>query len=567
MSLLAFFLTLFLASFRVSPESLPKRPLPISPSQWNTLNRTVNGRLHAAEPFARPCFRLSATGGIFDETACNSIMFNYLNSSVRSDSFAAHMPSQWEGCQSANAQCALNWQNVSDPTAFAPPKTCHQGSVSSYYIDVENAQDAQAAFAFSRSTGVPLVIKNTGHDYNGRSSAPNSLGLWYINLVMQMIYNPQFLPQGCLTRAGVSAVTVGAGIQTIELFEFAAVHNITLPGGACPTVGVVGGYLQGGGHSWLSNIYGLAVDRALEFEVVTPTGNHVFANACQNTDLFFALRGGGGGTFGFVLSATTKALPQTSPTSVVVTYTANDTTLPIFVNSIVSNAVQWAADGWSGFILPTSSLVLTSIDATELQAREYMRPLADLAKEIEGTFSVTTTPSYLSFYNTFVAPATAGETVASRLISVDTFKKNSSVLAKSLVELISVAPASFIFANAPYSFKQDISLGPASVTPAWRNSLWHVVANQWFFNTPPDLQTEIYQNLSAIIDPLRAISPASGAYQNEADLFEPNFPESFWGDNYDRLLQIKNKYDPEHVLDCWHCVGWSAMDDLFSCYL
>ena len=47
----------------------------------------------------------------------------------------------------------------------------------------------------------------------------------------------------------------------------------------------------------------------LEFEVVTPMGDHLFANACQNTDLFFALRGGGGGTFGVVLSITTKVLP------------------------------------------------------------------------------------------------------------------------------------------------------------------------------------------------------------------------------------------------------------------
>lgn len=48
----------------------------------------------------------------------------------------------------------------------------------------------------------------------------------------------------------------------------------------------------------------------LEFEVVTPSGQHVFANECQFSDLFFALRGGGGGTFGVVLGATTLALPQ-----------------------------------------------------------------------------------------------------------------------------------------------------------------------------------------------------------------------------------------------------------------
>ncbi|KAJ6575616.1 FAD-binding domain-containing protein [Mycena vulgaris] len=574
MALSALFLTLFLVTFPVSPESLPRRFPPVSPTQWNALNRTVNGRLHSAVPFARPCFQLSALAGSFDEAACDLVMVNYLNSNIRSDTFSARMPSQWEGCQTTNAQCALDWQNVSNPAAFAPPQTCDQGSVSPHYIDVRSAQDAQAAFAFSQSTGVPLVIKNTGHDYNGRSSAPNSLGLWSHNL-KSISYSSRFTPQGCPSRSTIPAVTTGAGIQTIELFEFADLHNITVPGGACPTVGIAGGYLQGGGHSWLSNIYGLAVDRVLEFEVVTPTGKHVFANACQNTDLFFALRGGGGGTFGFVLSATTKAFPHISPTSVVVSYSPNATTLPIFVSFLISNAVQWATDGWSGLILPTSNLVLSVIDKTESEAKSYMSSLADLAKEINGTFSVITTPSYLSFHNTFVAPVTAVElggvpqTVASRLISADTFKHNSSALGTSLVELISAAPASFIFANAPYSVKPDTSLGPASVTPAWRNSLWHVVvANEWLFDTPPDIQTEIYEGLSALVDPLRALSPSSGAYQNEADLLEPNFSESFWGENYEKLLQIKKKYDPEHLLDCWHCVGWSgASDDLFSCYL
>lgn len=75
-------------------------------------------------------------------------------------------------------------------------------------------------------------------------------------------------------------------------------------------------------------MYGLAVDRVvsttvsntwlylqdiqLEFEVVSPEGALMKANACSNTDLFFALRGGGGGTFGIVLQVTMKANPQIS---------------------------------------------------------------------------------------------------------------------------------------------------------------------------------------------------------------------------------------------------------------
>lgn len=70
---------------------LANRSPPVSPSQWNALNNTVNGRLHTTVPFARPCFQLSPLSGSFDETACDFVQSNYLHAGHRSDNFAAHM--------------------------------------------------------------------------------------------------------------------------------------------------------------------------------------------------------------------------------------------------------------------------------------------------------------------------------------------------------------------------------------------------------------------------------------------------------------------------------------------
>ncbi len=74
--------------------------------------------------------------------------------------------------------------------------------------------------------------------------------------------------------------------------------------------GVMGGYIQGGGHSPLSSIYGIAADHALSMEVVLASGEFVTASATQNSDLFWALRGGGGSTFGIVTSVIVKAHPD-----------------------------------------------------------------------------------------------------------------------------------------------------------------------------------------------------------------------------------------------------------------
>jgi FAD/FMN-containing dehydrogenase len=71
-------------------------------------------------------------------------------------------------------------------------------------------------------------------------------------------------------------------------------------------VGVAGGWVQGGGHSPFSPLYGLAVDNVLEFKVVTADGNLIVVNDVVNQDLFWALRGGGGGTWGVVVEATFK---------------------------------------------------------------------------------------------------------------------------------------------------------------------------------------------------------------------------------------------------------------------
>ena len=73
------------------------------------------------------------------------------------------------------------------------------------------------------------------------------------------------------------------------------------------SVGAAGGYLQGGGHSPMSPMFGLTVDNVLEIDVVLANGTLLTTNACTNPDLFWALRGGGGGTFGVVTRAVYKA--------------------------------------------------------------------------------------------------------------------------------------------------------------------------------------------------------------------------------------------------------------------
>ena len=103
-------------------------------------------------------------------------------------------------------------------------------------------------------------------------------------------YHNGFQPEGCSTTINTTAVTAGAGSYVSDIYQQLSLHNQTVVDGMGKEV-TMGGYLTGGGHSPLSHIHGLGADQMYEIEMVTPTGEIVKANECQNTDLFWAVRG------------------------------------------------------------------------------------------------------------------------------------------------------------------------------------------------------------------------------------------------------------------------------------
>jgi hypothetical protein len=96
-----------------------------------------------------------------------------------------------------------------------------------------------------------------------------------------------------------------------------------------------------------------------------------------------------------------------------------------------------------------------------------------------------------------------------------------------------------------------------SALPAWRDALWHVIhVGEWYEPLTPSVLEETTDVFLEILEPLKKLSPGGGAYFNEAHYGEPDWEATFFGENYGRLLEIKNRYDPTHMFDCWKCVGW-----------
>ena len=111
----------------------------------------------------------------------------------------------------------------------------------------------------------------------------------------EVTYFENFKPQGC-DMDGQRAMQVLGGDQWADVYKEADKRNLIVVGGNAQTVGASGGYTLGGGHGAMGVKYGLAVDNVLEVDIVTADGKLLTANACKNSDLFWAVRGGGGGT-------------------------------------------------------------------------------------------------------------------------------------------------------------------------------------------------------------------------------------------------------------------------------
>lgn len=184
-------------------------------------------------------------------------------------------------------------------------------------------------------------------------------------------------------------------------------------GGDCATVGIAGGYSQGGGHSALSSKFGLGADQALEWDVIDGRGRLLTASRTENTDLYWALSGGGGGTYGVVYSLTVKAHKDFPVTGIVLNFTADAADPDLFFDAVGyyhSLVPSYTAAGGVAIAEVTNtSFLLTPLTFPDMhadQATKLMQPLLDYLDSVGISYTKTITefPSFLQHYNALIEP-------------------------------------------------------------------------------------------------------------------------------------------------------------------
>jgi FAD/FMN-containing dehydrogenase len=181
-----------------------------------------------------------------------------------------------------------------------------------YAVAARTTDDVVAAVRFAREHDLRLAVRGGGHSYQGTSNVADSLLIW-TRRMNAITLRDSFIPAGCAgQRAPQPAVTIEAGAIWGQVYDAVTTKGGRhVQGGGCLTVGVAG-LIQSGGFGSFSKAYGVAAGSLLEAEVVTADGTVRIANDCTNPELFWGLKGGGGGSLGVVtrLTLRTHSLPQ-----------------------------------------------------------------------------------------------------------------------------------------------------------------------------------------------------------------------------------------------------------------
>ncbi|KAN0105126.1 FAD-binding domain containing protein [Russula decolorans] len=505
-----------------------------SAANWSSLNDSIDGRLVKVVPSAKACVELGCTeaqweSGVFRQTIPGSMN-------------------------------TYNWEQDYGP----PPElclrngtTCAQGDVPLYAVNATTAGHIQAGVRFAQDHDLRVVIKSSGHDYLGRSTAKNSLLLWTAYF-QNITFTQQFIVNG--SDHG-PAVTVGSGVGLKTIYAAAKSQGKMFVGGTAATVSPAGGYIQGAGHSAFSPIYGLAADNVLQFSVVLADGSFVAVNSASYPDLFWALRGGGAGSWGVIIDATLPTLPifnATLHTVNVLTATPDQTANLMTTHAKhISDWDQVRAGQYFYLTGSTtnSTLVVSTLfkdldgDASKAQMSSFLADAVKVGAVVQGETAATT------FANDIVGfpddPSGYNTILSSRLIPGSVYSNAPESVGPAYKQLLSQGIQSVLghlVAGGQVAANADID---SAVIPAWRSAKTHVIATQRWNDSlsATDVQA-LRKNFTATARPVLvglAGGESSGSYSNEADVLEPNFRVTFFGPNYPRLETIKAAYDPNDL--------------------
>lgn len=394
-------------------------------------------------------------------------------------------------------------------------------------VRAAGANDVRAAILFARKNRLVSVPKSGGHSYVGASTVSNGLVV-DVSAMRSMSYSGNVL-------------TVGAGAKLYDVHAFLDKHGKSLPTGTCPTVGIAGLTL-GGGMGVHTRAFGLTCDRIQSMGVITADGVARNVSATVDPDLFWALRGGGGGNLGIVTSFKLITIPAAK--------------LGFFRLTWPEAKAADVLRGWQKFAVAAPITAWGNVHINALSNGTLSIHVLGVSTTGNGAAAAAQLESYVGSRATTRTFAVRTHMEAVKYLGGGTTSARQGFLAGSDVLKPMTAPTITALLGAvktaaraklPASAILDPLGGQAAKVPSggsswgWRSAVGVV---QWYSGLaahPTSAQLRAAQTF--ITNGHRAVRPSTlGGYVNYVETGRS--VSTYYGANYARLQTVKKKYDP-----------------------
>jgi FAD/FMN-containing dehydrogenase len=385
------------------------------------------------------------------------------------------------------------------------------------------------------NNGLGFAIRSGGHSYEGFSQSPDLVidvrGMKAITL-----------------SADKKSVSIGSGSSLGSVYDALASSHLAIPAGSCFPVGVAGHSL-GGGFGLLGRPFGLACDGILSMEVVDASGNILTASEQKNPDLFWALRGGGGGSFGVVTNFNFRTNAVNMVAKFAITWTRP-----------VTQAVR-IVQAWQQWLENLPSSITGTLHLTKAKGGLIQMHMAGLSVQSESRLkvelkrlqSVAGAASLLSTKTmTFHQAATifnGGEPNPDSVL----MKAKSDYVTEPMTEQgILTLLNGLVKAPGEIAVLCDTYGGAINKIAADATAFVHRANTkyvmqyymQWDSPGASDANIAMMRTLYASMRPF----VSGGCYVNYCDLdLGDGYAKAYWGDNLPRLMKVKAAVDPKNI--------------------
>ena len=429
-----------------------------------------------------------------------------------------------------------------DHADYEAARVVHNGLVDrkpALIVRSRSAQDVVAALSFARSGGFEVSVRGGGHNVAGRAVTDGGVMIDLAEM-RDITVDPE---QRVANAQG--------GVTWNELNEAASSHGLAVTGGAVSTTGIAG-YTLGGGLGWLMGKYGLACDNLEAVELVTAAGDVLQVDAESHPDLLWALRGGGG-NFGVATTFTYRLHPLSTVTGGLIAHPIDAAPdLLRFYRDAVAEAsddltvfagLVHAPDG-SGAKL--AALVVCHAGDPDTAARE-LAPLLSFGSPVMTQVGRMPYPQM----NTLLD---AGYPTGSSNYWLSSFTRGlPDALIDTAVERFASVPSTMTTILLEHFHGAVTRVAPTDTAVPHRESGWNLlIPSVWTDPTASEANIRWTRETHAALAP----HLAERRWLNYlGDDQAQDAVQAAYGPNYDRLREIKRRYDPANVFHLNHNIA------------